>query len=1343
MLQHRGRLMAGHLKKEEEQEKRIQGLERELARAKKENCRLQNERNELVSYLANAPLFAMTIDEHRRVRNVSQSLLQMIGKKQEDVVGMLGGEALRCVHHLDDPQGCGFGPACESCTIRNLVIDTLTGRGGHRRVETRFSMLNDPLGERIFLVTTSLVQNDGIKYAQVFVEDVTEQKQTEKNLHQRERQQKAISQISQMALARVDVQVLLDKAAELLQKTLAVELAKILELQPAGDCFLLKAGRGWRDGLIGNARIGSEKESQAGFTLLSGQPVIVTNLHDEQRFKGPSLLIDHGVVSGISVIIGPTAKPYGVMGVHSTTLREFNQQDIHFVQGMADVVANAEVRKQIEAFLRESEEHYRLLFHQSPLGVVHTDTRGVIKDVNDNYARMIGDTRERLIGMDSLGQVTDPNLAGAIKEAINGKSGRSTGELSSVVPGRKIACNVIAQGILDADGRLLGSMAIFEDITEQKKLQDSLQKSEFLLKQAQSVAGVGSWHLDIVNGVLTWSDQTYAMFGVDRRTPMTLSGFLDRVHPEDRHLVESAWLAALDGAPYDIEHRILAGGTVLWVSDKARIIFDTYKNPLEAVGTVYDISFRKHAEKQLRMLSAAVDQSPVSVVMTDPDGNIEYVNATFSELTGYAAEEVIGQNPRILQGGNIPRETYESLWQAILSGGKWHGELQNRKKNGELYWEDVLIAPIKDESQTVTHFLGIKKDITEHKSAQNLMQVQRDLGTRIGVAESLVDALKLCLESALEVGRFDCGGIYLFNPERNEIDLVVHKNLSDSFVEKAGHYDSGSPQVKLIAQGKPVYQSYTELMSQMDLSPEELAWRSKQSFRSVAVVPILHKKKVLGIINVASRVHDEIFEFDKYAIESIANQAAGRLDKIEVTQALKEKQQNLNTLFESLNDFLFVLDTSGEIIGSNSVVSRRLGYSIEELRTMTVLDVHPPERRQEALATVAQMLEGKTSVCSIPLLCKDGSLIPVETSITLGKWDNKDAIFGISRDISVRLKAEKDKRDSEDRLWAAIEAIDEGFALYDAEDRLCLFNAKYADIYKNSKDALVLGETFENILKFGLQHGQYPEASGREEDWLRQRMSAHRASRNTVEQKLPDGRWLKISEKKTQDGSTVGFRVDITDIKLTGENLKKALMEKEVLLKEIHHRVKNNMQVVSSLLSLQADKSDDPKVIDSFMDTEMRVRSMALVHEILYQSGNLSEVRLREYFGRLVDHMQNVFVSDSSPVEIKLCVEDITLKLDHAVPCGLVIAELITNAFKHAAPPESGLVISITAFQGPDGFIVMTIQDNGNPPESKFDPMQSHTLGLRLVTGIITDQLEGRFQIEQDQGIRWTIEWQE
>ncbi|MEZ5198813.1 MAG: PAS domain S-box protein [Bacteroidales bacterium] len=166
---------------------------------------------------------------------------------------------------------------------------------------------------------------------------------------------------------------------------------------------------------------------------------------------------------------------------------------------------------------------------------------------------------------------------------------------------------------------------------------------------------------------------------------------------------------------YDFDTRLKTkDGQLLFCSLSARLLFDESKRFIGTEGAIRDITDRKKSEEEIRKLSRSVEQSPAIVVITDLDANIQYVNPKFSLVTGYSSNEVIGKNPSLLKSGKTTGETYTALWQTIKAGKDWYGELLNKKKNGELYWESAHISPLKDEGGKL-HFIGLKEDISERK----------------------------------------------------------------------------------------------------------------------------------------------------------------------------------------------------------------------------------------------------------------------------------------------------------------------------------------------------------------------------------------------------------------------------------------------------------------------------------------------------------------------------------------------------------------------------------------------------------------------------------------------------
>ncbi|MHB1687967.1 MAG: PAS domain-containing sensor histidine kinase, partial [Ignavibacteriaceae bacterium] len=168
-------------------------------------------------------------------------------------------------------------------------------------------------------------------------------------------------------------------------------------------------------------------------------------------------------------------------------------------------------------------------------------------------------------------------------------------------------------------------------------------------------------------------------------------------------------------------------GRIIYTLENVTCEFDEAGELTQIRGYIVDITERKIAEEELRKLSRAVEQGPASVVITNTEGDIDYVNEKFCEITGFSKGEVIGKNPRIWKSGNQDKKFYEDLWNTILSGKDWKGEILNKKKNGELFWESVLISPLVNNEGKITHFVAVKEDITEKKKTQNELIEAKEL----------------------------------------------------------------------------------------------------------------------------------------------------------------------------------------------------------------------------------------------------------------------------------------------------------------------------------------------------------------------------------------------------------------------------------------------------------------------------------------------------------------------------------------------------------------------------------------------------------------------------------------
>jgi len=296
----------------------------------------------------------------------------------------------------------------------------------------------------------------------------------------------------------------------------------------------------------------------------------------------------------------------------------------------------------------------------------------------------------------------------------------------------------------DEQGRTAGAIEIVSDYSEQKRLQDALTQSELNLKQAQAVAGVGSWHLDIVHDVLTGSDEAYRIFGIPNRTPLNIEAVLEQVHPDDRTLVESAWNAALKGAVFDIEHRIISSQEELWVHEKARIVFDGRGTAAEAIGTVHNITKRRQTEEALREREEKfrfISENIADIVWTlDLNLNTTYVSPSIEAILGFTPEERIRQSleemitPESIQRvlAKFQEELQRETEDGVDPNRSIAIDVEYCRRDGSIIWMENIAKPIRDSSGFLVGILGVSRDLTERKRAEE-------------ERERLIDELKAAL----------------------------------------------------------------------------------------------------------------------------------------------------------------------------------------------------------------------------------------------------------------------------------------------------------------------------------------------------------------------------------------------------------------------------------------------------------------------------------------------------------------------------------------------------------------------------------------------------------------------
>ena len=930
------------------------------------------------------------------------------------------------------------------------------------------------------------------------------------------------------------------------------------------------------------------------------------------------------------------------------------------------------------------------------------------------------------------------------------------------------------------------------------------------------------------------------------------------------------------------------------------------------------------------LLDTIFQQAIVSV--TDPAGVILEANAAFCQISGYSREELVGQTHRLIHSATQGPEFWPSVWRRISQGQSWHGEVCNRAKNGDLYWVDSIIAPIKDEKGQVQKYISIRTDITAAKRAAAELADQQDRLNRIieGTNAGTWDWNVLTGEARFNERWAEMLGWTLAELEplsgQTWVDLChpddMHKArellMRHFFAEtqfyecelrmrhRDGHWVWVLARGKLYqrtADGEPSWiagthldisaakaaeelllhkqmvldraERLTELGAwEVDMTTQLLTW-SMQTYRLHEMPPdrLVSLEEALAhfsaedSVRLAEAMRRAVDVSESWDMELTLRTETGRwIDVRSVGEAVfddsgalrivgtyqditarraleaetKRSHQVLQSVLENLPCALSVFDADLKLLAHNQQFLSLLEFppslfeatpvrfediirfnaargeygqgedldaTVEQIaaralhptahqfertrpngRTLEVRGSPMPEggfvttyvditdrralederrRSAELLMVVLESLpcgltlidpelrvtlynskytelygldeaflkrEPLTVERVARLMAERGEDGPISLDQSLAKardhglaalqgphqWERQrpngltlemrsnpvpsGGFVTTYMDVGEQRRAEAELRRAESLLRGSIDAVGEAFVLFDPEDRLAFCNEKYRQMYALSSDLIVPGARFEDIIRGGAQRGQYQEAQGRLEDWVQERMAAHQKGDTLMVQKLDDGRWIRVIERKMTDGHTVGFRIDITDLMLAKQVAEQASQSKSQFLANMSHEIRTPMNAILGMLTLLQKTPLTTRQLDYASKTEGAARSLlGLLNDILdfskVEAGKMSLDPQPFSIDHLLRDLSVIMSANvgAKPLEVLFDVDTAlpSVLLADAMRLQQVLINLGGNAIKFTQRGEVVLSVNLLSMSDTEVELAFSVRDSG------------------------------------------------
>ncbi|MFP8488706.1 PAS domain S-box protein [Gracilimonas sp. Q87] len=846
-----------------------------------------------------------------------------------------------------------------------------------------------------------------------------------------------------------------------------------------------------------------------------------------------------------------------------------------------------------------------------------------------------------------------------------------------------------------------------QDISKRKQAEMALEKSEEQFRIAQELSPDGFTILhplrneqnEIIDFVWVYQNQTIARINGTQDQDVIGKRLLD-VFPTHKgtEIFDSYVEVSSTGKPKVLQD--VYAGEVLSEPTWLRLVITSMGEEIAILAQ--DVSERKQAEQELQFQSKITENLAEGVyLIRSSDGAIVYTNPTFDHMFGYDSGELIGKHVSILNAptNKNPEEKAEEVIQALTEKGTWSGEIHNIKKNGTEFWCIANVSTFKHIEYGEV-WVSVHNDITERKKAEEeLKRITRIMSNSQEIAH--LGSFEYIAATQSTIWSDEEYRIYGLDPSEPspEYDEMLEKYIHP---EDAKLFDDT---FKAAMQNREVY----ELEHRIVRPEGDVRW----------------------VYDKAHPYFDQDGNLLRYvgATLDITEQK-----KIEL--ALRESEARFRRAVIGAPFPIMIHAEDGEVVTVNTPWTCLTGYEHSDIPTIADWTLKAYGTKMEPVRSYIDSLyaldeskaEGEFKITT----SSGNSRIWDFSSAPIGELpDGRRLVISMAMDITERKKTEEKLK----LFNRAIEASSVSVVITDSEGSIDYVNPYFTEITGYSFEE-VYGRN-PRILKSGKQSEAFYE-----DLWHTIKSGKIWTGEFQNVKKNGELYWEKAIISPILDEDTgeithfVAIKEDITKLLEKEDELKQSLKEKEIMLAEIHHRVKNNLAVVSAMLQLQSFDEENPEVLERLSASTSRIKTIANIHESLYQNETFSRIDISENIRKLTHNIARVF-NIGKNIKIDFSLEQVQLNINQAVPCSLIVNEVLINAFRHAFTKEKGGNISVHLSEQ-DNQVQLKIKDNGIGLPDDFGK-KSHSSGTMIIQ-VLTEQLDGEHQYKRvDTGTEFTL----